>query len=110
MAAGVRGEVRIAIQASIFGRWAVHQSRDVDDDPTSKRGYVVTHVESGLAIPGYVVNDLEEYQAEAIASALDKAGDLALSGDSIDEWTKVAILAVIKDTLANLAAMEEVRL
>jgi hypothetical protein len=103
----VEGVVRIAVRAHIFGRWAVHRSVEPGDESS----FVVTHVQTGRSIPSNVATGLERYQAEAIARALDEAGDLdvGLSGEQIDEWTKIAIVACVSKTLDGIASLAEVR-
>jgi hypothetical protein len=84
---GVDGVVRIAIRATIFGAWAVHQSHDIGDDTIDAfhHGYVVTHVDTGRALPPKVCNHLSKAQAEAIAHALSievDAGDFSAPNPS----------------------------
>jgi hypothetical protein len=79
---GVDGVVRIAIRATIFGAWAVHQSHDIGDGTSESfhHGYVVTHVDTGRALPPQLVNHLSKAQADAIARALSvevDAGDFS---------------------------------
>ncbi|HET9063739.1 MAG TPA: hypothetical protein VFO62_10660 [Candidatus Binatia bacterium] len=89
--------------ATIFGRWAVHQSHDIGDTERTHHGFVVTHVETGKTLPMNLVNHLRRYQAEEIARTLDAAGDIAgLLDDKVNVAAAKTVSRLVYEALAEV--------
>lgn len=107
--------IRPQIPAVVFSRWAAHPSIDyapaaaltVDGgaDLASRRvGWVVTHVATGYTLPASLVDGLSQEQAEAIACALEEAGNCVCNLDSTELLQEESVIAqVVYETLDGLA-------